>query len=56
MLIGDPEQIDSPYLSHGADGLSFIAQKMRGQDLFACVRLESAERSELAERCRRLGL
>jgi PhoH-like ATPase len=56
VLIGDPEQIDSPYLSRGADGLSFIAQKMRGQDLFACVQLESAERSPLAERCRQLGL
>ncbi|MDA8345458.1 MAG: PhoH family protein [Thermaerobacter sp.] len=56
ILIGDPEQIDSPYLSRGADGLSFIAQKMRGQDLFACVQLESAERSPLAERCRQLGL
>ena len=56
VLIGDPEQIDSPYLSQGADGLSFIAQKMRGQDLFASVRLESAERSPLAERCRQLGL
>ncbi len=56
VLIGDPEQIDSPYLSRGADGLSFIAQRMRGQDLFACVELESAERSPLAERCRQLGL
>ena len=56
VLIGDPEQIDSPYLNLGADGLSFIAEKMRGQDLFACVRLESAERSPLAERCRQIGL
>jgi len=56
VLLGDPDQIDSPYLTPGADGLSFIAQKMRGQDLFACVKLESAERSELAERCRQLGL
>jgi PhoH-like ATPase len=56
VLIGDPNEIDSPYLSQGADGLSFIAQKMRGQDLFAAVRLESAERSELAERCRQIGL
>ncbi len=56
VLIGDPNEIDSPYLSQGADGLSFIAQKMRGQDLFASVRLESAERSALAERCRQIGL
>ena len=56
VLIGDPDQIDSPYLSQGADGLSFIAEKMRGQDLFAGVRLQSAERSPLAERCRQLGL
>lgn len=56
VLIGDPEQIDSPYLSQGADGLSFIAEKMRGQDLFSCVGLQSAERSPLAERCRQLGL
>ncbi len=56
VLIGDPNEIDSPYLSHGADGLSFITQRMRGQDLFASVRLESAERSALAERCRQIGL
>lgn len=49
VFTGDIQQIDSPYLDSTSNGLSYLADKMRGQDLFAHVNLVKGERSYLAE-------
>ncbi|TVR60083.1 MAG: PhoH family protein [Spirochaetaceae bacterium] len=49
VLTGDPYQIDSPYLDAGSNGLSFLVEAFKGQDLFGHVTLQRSERSRLAE-------
>ena len=49
VFTGDIEQIDSPYLDTGSNGLTYLTDKMKGQDIFAHVNLVKGERSYLAE-------
>ena len=49
VFTGDIEQIDSPYLDAKSNGLTYLTDKMKGQDLFAHVNLVKGERSYLAE-------
>ena len=49
ILTGDIEQIDSPYLDAESNGLAYLVDKMREQDLFAHVNLVKGERSKLSE-------
>jgi len=49
VFTGDPYQIDTPYLDARSNGLTFLIDKMKGQNLYAHVTLEKGERSELAE-------
>ncbi|MCG8410703.1 MAG: PhoH family protein [Bacteroidales bacterium] len=49
IFTGDIQQIDSPYLDSKSNGLSFLTDKMKGQDVFAHVNLVKGERSYLAE-------
>jgi len=49
VFTGDIEQIDSPYLDTGSNGLSYLSDKMKNQDIFAHVNLIKGERSFLAE-------
>jgi PhoH-like ATPase len=49
IFTGDIQQIDSPYLDTQSNGLSYLSDKMKGQDLFAHVNLIRGERSFLAE-------
>jgi len=49
VFTGDIEQIDSPYLDEKSNGLSYLTEKMSGQELFAHVNLVKGERSNLAE-------
>lgn len=49
VFTGDIEQIDSPYLDTASNGLSYLSDKMKGQDIFAHVNLVKGERSFLAE-------
>lgn len=49
VFTGDIEQIDSPYLDTQSNGLTYLSDKMRGQELFAHVNLVKGERSYLAE-------
>ncbi|MBN1180679.1 MAG: PhoH family protein [Bacteroidales bacterium] len=49
VFTGDIEQIDSPYLDSKSNGLSYLSDKMKGQDIFAHVNLVKGERSYLAE-------
>lgn len=49
VFTGDIDQIDSPYLDDRSNGLSYLIDRMRGQDLFAHVNLIKGERSFMAE-------
>lgn len=49
VFTGDVYQIDSPYLDMQSNGLVYMIDRMKGQDLFAHVNLVKGERSELSE-------
>lgn len=48
IFTGDAHQIDTPYLDENSNGLAYLIDRLKGQQLFAHVRLEKGERSELA--------
>jgi PhoH-like ATPase len=48
VFTGDVHQIDTPYLDEYSNGLAYLIQKIKNQPLFAHVKLEKGERSELA--------
>jgi PhoH-like ATPase len=48
VLTGDPYQIDNPYLDSSSNGLTYIAEKLKGQDMVGHVTLTKSERSPLA--------
>ena len=54
VLVGDPDQIDHPYVDSRSNGLVFTRQRMRGQSFAAHVSLSRGERSDLAEAGARL--
>lgn len=49
VFTGDIDQIDSPFLDKRSNGLSYTADRMRGQEIFTHVNLVKGERSKLAE-------
>jgi PhoH-like ATPase len=49
VLMGDPEQIDHPYLDEYNNGLTYVVEKFKGQCISGHVRLEKGERSNLAQ-------
>lgn len=49
VLIGDPAQIDNPYVDARSNGLVYAHNRMMGQALHAHVKLTKGERSKLAE-------
>lgn len=49
VFTGDIQQIDHPYLDMKSNGLSYLSDKMHGQDIFAHINLVKGERSYLAE-------
>lgn len=49
VFTGDIQQIDSPYLDAQSNGLAYMIDKMKGQELFAHVNLLKGERSQLSE-------
>lgn len=49
VLMGDPEQIDHPYLDESNNGLTFVVEKFKNHPLGAHIRLEKGERSPLAQ-------
>jgi PhoH-like ATPase len=49
VFTGDVYQIDTPYLDSQSNGLTFLVDRMKGQDLFAHVNLVKGERSPLAD-------
>lgn len=48
ILVGDPYQIDSPYLDFVSNGLVVASEKFKGQRLFGSVYLHISERSQLS--------
>ncbi|MEM9443880.1 MAG: PhoH family protein [Verrucomicrobiota bacterium] len=49
VMIGDPSQIDNPYVDRWSNGLVYTRNKLNAQDLVAHVNLIKGERSEVAE-------
>lgn len=48
ILIGDTDQIDTPYINRQTNGLSIVSKKMRASKLTAHIHLPSGVRSSLA--------
>lgn len=48
IFTGDVRQIDTPYLDEHSCGLAYLIDRLKNQQLFAQVKLEKGERSELA--------
>jgi PhoH-like ATPase len=48
VFTGDIYQIDTPYLDSQSNGLSYLIDKFKGQDIYSHITLEKGERSELA--------
>lgn len=48
VFTGDVHQIDTPYLDENSNGMAYLIDRLQGQDLFANIKLEKGERSELA--------
>lgn len=48
VLTGDPYQIDHPYLDAASNGLTYLVERFRGQDLYGHITFTKSERSRLA--------
>ncbi|HOW26510.1 MAG TPA: PhoH family protein [Bacteroidales bacterium] len=48
VFTGDIYQIDTPYLDSQSNGLSYLIDKIKNHPIYAHIRLEKGERSELA--------
>ncbi len=48
IFTGDINQIDTPYMDEHSNGLTYLIDKLKGHPLFAHIKLEKGERSELA--------
>ncbi|CAM4045646.1 PhoH family protein [Lederbergia lenta] len=49
VFMGDPEQIDHPYLDEYNNGLSYILEKFKEEEVAGHIKLLKGERSELAQ-------
>lgn len=49
IFTGDIQQIDQPYLDSQSNGLVYMIDKMKGQNIFAHINLVKGERSALSE-------
>ena len=48
VLLGDTDQIDTPYINKQSNGLSIVIEKFRNSSLYAHIHLPKGERSKLA--------
>ncbi|MFD1551949.1 ribonuclease [Putridiphycobacter roseus] len=48
VFTGDIHQIDTPYLDENSNGLSYLIDRLKGNALYAHIKLEKGERSQLA--------
>lgn len=49
ILMGDPEQIDHPYLDAASNGLTYIVERFKQEGISGHITLEKGERSKLAQ-------
>lgn len=49
VFTGDPHQIDNPYVDSDSNGLTWLAEKLKGQNIVGHITLSKGERSPLAE-------
>ncbi len=49
VMVGDPDQIDNPYVDSRSNGLVYTRNRLKGQPFVAHVSLSRGERSPLAE-------
>jgi PhoH-like ATPase len=49
VLTGDPYQIDNPYIDSSSNGLTYVVEKFKSQEIAAHVMLTKGERSVLSE-------
>ena len=49
VLLGDPEQIDHPYLDSQSNGLTYLVERFKQEGVSGHVTLEKGERSRLAQ-------
>jgi PhoH-like ATPase len=49
IFTGDPEQIDHPYLDASSNGLSYLVEKIKEEDISGHITLIKGERSGIAE-------
>lgn len=54
VLTGDPQQIDSPYLDEINNGLAYVVERLKGEDIIAHSTLTVGERSVLSETASKL--
>ena len=48
VFVGDIYQIDTPYLDSQSNGLSYLIDKLKKEEIYSHVTLKKGERSELA--------
>jgi PhoH-like ATPase len=48
VLTGDPFQIDNPYLDSSSNGLTYLVERFKGQEIFGHLSFTKSERSRLA--------
>lgn len=51
VLVGDPDQIDNPYLDAYSNGLTYVIEKLKHLKQSGHVTLSKGERSDLAQLC-----
>ncbi|WP_428897149.1 PhoH-like ATPase [Parelusimicrobium proximum] len=49
VVTGDPQQIDTPYLDSGSNGLTYIVDRLKGQKTYGHITFTKTERSRLAD-------
>lgn len=49
IIMGDPEQIDHPYLDSASNGLTYLVERFKEQSISGHITLERGERSKLAQ-------
>jgi PhoH-like ATPase len=45
VLTGDPYQIDNPYLDMSSNGLSYLVERFKGQEIFEHITFSKSERT-----------
>lgn len=48
VLTGDPYQIDNPYLDAESNGLTYLVERFKGQEIYGHISFKKTERSQLA--------